>query len=96
MVLDQARHQGGAELRMTAARVIQRKSRYVELAPDHGAPLFLRLEQGFAGIDDNLEVDVGVGDFLGDDLDHFVADIAFSAGPLVRRLEGCGLGDAEG
>jgi hypothetical protein len=92
MVLDQARHQRGGELRVTATGVVERERRDVELALDHRAPLLLRFEQRLAGIDLDVEVDVGRGGLLGNDLYHLVACVALAAGPLVRGLEVDGVG----
>src|SRR3546814_17113900 len=55
VVLHQARHQRGAELRMAAAGVVERESRDVELALDHGVPLIGRLEKPSAGIDLDIQ-----------------------------------------
>ena len=87
VVLDQARHQRRAELRVLAAGVVEREGRDVELAVDHRVPLLVRLEQGRAGIDPDVEPDVGGGDLARDDLHHLVAHVALAARELVRGLE---------
>jgi hypothetical protein len=87
MALHQARHQGGAELRMEARRVIEREGRHVDLAGLHGFPLLLRLDQAGAGENLDFEPDLGRGNILGDHLHHFVAHVALAARKLVRGLE---------
>ena len=62
----------------------------VETALGNGTPLLLGPEQRSARVDLNLETNIGLGHFPCQDLDHFIADIALSARPLVGRAE-CGL-----
>jgi len=73
---------------MPAGGVVEREGGNVELSLDHGAPLFLRLEQGLSGIDLDLQADIGLRDFPGKDLHHLVAHVALAARPLVRGLQG--------
>ena len=87
LAADQAGHQRRAERRHLAAGVVEREQRDVELAVDHGVPLVVRLEQRGAGIDLDVEADIGGLDFLGDHLHHVVADVALAARELVRGFQ---------
>jgi hypothetical protein len=91
VVLDQTGHQGGAELRMLAARIVERKGRDVELALDHRVPLLGGLEQRRGGIDPDVQADVGCRHFARDHLHHLVAHVPLAARPLMRGFE-LGLG----
>ena len=55
----------------------------VELPLDHGAPLLFWLEQRFARVNLDIEIDVCGGRLARDDLHHLVAGIALAARPLV-------------
>jgi hypothetical protein len=57
--------------------------------------LIIGLEQRRAGIDLDIERDIGGLGVARDDLDHLVAGVALAAGELVGRLEH-GLGVANG
>ena len=87
VVFHQPRHQRRAELGVPTAGVVERQRRDVELALGNGGPLLLRLEQGLARIDPDLQPDVGRLYLAGDDLDHLVTYVALAPGPLVGGLE---------
>ncbi len=83
---------------MAAAGVVQGQGGDVEAAADQGTPLLVGLEQRLAGVDLDLQADIGLGDPLGEHLHHLVAHVSLSAGELVGGAQhGLGRGDtAEG
>lgn len=75
VVFHKTGHQGEVVRRLLPARIGQRQDGHVQLATRQGFVLLPRLEQGFGAENLDLEIDIGCGDFVGDDLRNLVAHV---------------------
>ena len=92
VIAHQSRHERCAEGAHLAAGIVEGKGGDVELTDRERVPLLIGFEQGGAGIDLDIEPDIGGLRVARDDLHHLVARIALAAGKLMRGLERLRLG----
>ena len=87
VIAHQSGHERCAEGAHLAAGVIEGKGRDVELTDRERVPLLVGFEQRGAGIDLDLEPEIGGLRLARDDLHHLVARVALAARKLMRGLE---------